>query len=151
MFCFDNRWCTMVHYGFARDGSGWLETEYCSNHVKLKYWICNKLFLSICLFNSQICRLSHNNNRVCSVCTMMLPINKIYPFVRSLRSRIWLCFPPGTITTIIIITPTQILQLCTIAKALLVLVSFELVLKISANVIKEVLLNFCWITYLVGN
>ena len=37
--------------------------------------------------------------------------------VRSLRRRIWLCFPPKTTITII---PTQILQLRTLAKALLV-------------------------------
>ena len=41
--------------------------------------------------------------------------------VRNLRSRIWLCFPPITITTTITtITPTQIMQLRTLTKALLV-------------------------------
>ena len=39
-----------------------------------------------------------------------------FTFVRSLRSRICLCFPPGTIT----MTPTQILQHRTLAHALLV-------------------------------
>ena len=61
-------------------------------------------------------------------------------FVWSLKSRVGLCFPPGTITTRITNTPTKTLQLRTLAKTLCVWAHFETSFTL-----------FLWLVFCIGS
>ena len=83
-------------------------------------FICfiHQLWTLLKLKEEKICVIGHFYDKLETRKKCWLPsVWFFFIDVLSLRSRIWLCFPPVTITTIIpkittIINPTQILKLC---------------------------------------